>query len=177
MTVDEEHLANYRTLLLKVDALCRRIVAAFPAQVTCRAGCDSCCRHLTLFPVEAAVLAAAVAELPVHEADRIRALGASAVTAGPCPLLEHGRCLLYVARPIICRTHGLPILTEVDGAGQVDFCPRNFQGIPSLPGEAVIHLDVVNASLAAVNALFLKQYAWVLPAGRDRLTIGEALNL
>ncbi|MBN1141340.1 MAG: YkgJ family cysteine cluster protein [Deltaproteobacteria bacterium] len=47
----------------------------------------------------------------------------------PCPLLgEDGRCLIYQARPMTCRLHGLP---HVDGSGEVfldSWCSRNFPG-------------------------------------------------
>ncbi len=45
-----------------------------------------------------------------------------------CVLLENGLCVLYVARPLICRTHGLPVF--VDGA--VVFLPENFTGLSGL---------------------------------------------
>lgn len=177
MTADPALLANYRNLLAKVDLLCRRIEAEFGAQLACRAGCDSCCRHLSLFRVEAAALAAALNALPAEHAARIRARAREASAGSPCPLLENGRCLLYAARPIICRTHGLPLLTIQEGNRTFDFCPRNFQGIGSLPGSAIIDLDRLNATLAAINALFVAECFSGPPPEKERLTIAEALSV
>ncbi len=94
-----------------------------------------------------------------------------------CPLLAGGECLLYGARPLICRTHGLPLLVD-DGAGRrVDFCPENFRGLESLPGEAVLDLERLNAALAAVDAHFAEEAFGGGKAPRRRLTLADALLL
>ena len=173
----QKSLENYRLLVARVDVLCNGIIAAFHPHITCNKGCDSCCRHLSLFPVEGVALAAAVAELPADAAAYLRQRAGEAAADGPCPLLMGGQCLLYAARPLICRTHGLPILTMEAETRRVDFCPSNFTGLASLPGEAVIHLDRLNASLAAVNAHFTAHGYRSLPPGTERLTIAEALLL
>jgi len=172
-----DHLDNYRLLVARVDALSRRIEEAFRSQVSCRRGCDSCCRHLSLFRVEGTALALALGELPEAEAERIRERARGATADGPCPLLEDGACLLYAARPIICRTHGLPLLTGEGDARRVDYCPENFRGVESLPAAAVIDLDRLNTTLVAVDALFVSQAFPGQSAAGERLTIAEALLL
>ena len=169
-------LDNYRDLVSRVDEMCRRIEESLRPEITCIRGCDGCCRHLSLFPVEAVALAAALRELPPAEVDRIRARARGALPDGSCPLLEQHCCLLYPARPLICRTHGLPLMVNRNGERQVDYCPLNFRGLSFLPGSAVINLDRLNETLVAVNLLF------ALPSGLtsplpERFTIAEALLL
>jgi Fe-S-cluster containining protein len=163
-------LENYRALLARVDELCGQTVSRFESHISCRPGCDACCRHLSLFAVEAAALKAALELLPPQEAELIREKG---LTAPPdrCPLLHDGLCLLYQARPIICRTHGLPLLVSREGQSGVDFCPENFQGVETIPGSAIIHLDRLNEMLAAINALFLRSFP-----GPERIAMAEALE-
>lgn len=170
-------LHSYRELLTKVDLLCGKIEEEFAGHLACRAGCDGCCRHITLFRVEAAALAAALTDLPAEAVEHIRARAGRSSSGDPCPLLENGRCLLYEARPIICRTHGLPILAVREGKRTVDFCPLNFQGLDSLPGSAVIDLDRLNTLLATVNALFVTQFSQGVPPEKDRLSIAETLTI
>lgn len=170
-------LQNYRNLVEKIDGLCRNIEERYHDRIACRKGCDGCCRHISLFPVEAVNIALALRQLPGDEVSRIREKARASSPDGPCPLLENGACLLYPARPVICRTHGLPILTVTGEAPQIDFCPLNFRGIASLPGTAVINLDRLNAALCAVNSLFLTHLSPGPFAGRERLTIAEALCL
>jgi uncharacterized protein len=162
-------LDNYRALVAKVDAMCDRISSA------CRPGCSGCCRHLSLFPVEAHALALATAQLPAAVRRRLLARVRQPDRADGCPFLDQDRCLVYAARPIICRTHGLPILVLADDGKRIDFCPRNFQGVASLSGQDVINLELLNQSLAAINTLFIKEAA---PDRRDgeRITLAEILR-
>jgi hypothetical protein len=170
-------LENYRGLVARVDALCGRIETEFGEHLACRKGCDACCRHLSLFRVEGAALAEALMRCPAGVAARIRRRVRQSTVDGPCPLLEDGACLLYEARPIICRTHGLPLLIRLDGKQQVDCCPRNFRDVESLPAPAVIHLEVLNATLATINAHFVAAAFAGEPPRGERLTIAEALLL
>jgi Fe-S-cluster containining protein len=172
-----DSLNNYRILVERVDALGQRIEAEFRAQIACRRGCDACCRHLSLFWVEGVALAQALDDLSEPVAERIRERARRAAADGPCPLLEAGACLLYAARPIICRTHGLPLLAGEGEARRIDYCPENFRDIDTLPAGAVIDLDRLNTTLAAINALFVSEaFCGRLP-DRERLTIAEALLL
>jgi hypothetical protein len=170
-------LENYQNLVKKVDALCLGIRNRFPQHVACRRGCDACCRHLSLFWVEAVALALAIEELDEAGAEQIHQRARRATPEGPCPLLEEGSCLLYTARPIICRTHGMALLTGGNGRRQVDFCPQNFRDLGSLPASAVIDLEKLNATLATVNALFVAELFGDETPSRQRLTIAEALLL
>ena len=172
-----EILTNYVALVAKVDLLCQGISREFGACIRCRPGCADCCRHLALFPVEACAIALAVRGLPPATRTELRQRAATATPDGPCPLLDNGLCLLYGAPPLICRTHGYPFLTRSDGATSIDFCPQNFTGVSSLPGGAIIDLDQLNTTLAAINALFRSECpAGILPS-QERLTLAEALLL
>jgi hypothetical protein len=166
-------LANYWALSARVDDLCRRIALEYRDCLTCREGCDDCCRHITIFPVEAAALALALGDLPAEEVARIREL-ARLASSGTCPLLENGRCLLYSARPIICRTHGNPLLLS-GREGMIDFCPKNFNGVASFPAAYVLDLNLLNTTLAAINAVFTASSGFSQRSVRERLTIAEAL--
>jgi len=165
-------LENYLALLSRVDELCGQTAARFDSQITCHAGCDACCRHLSVFAVEAAALGQALKSISESQVALIRQTAEQSGPEAPCPLLHQGLCLLYQARPIICRTHGLPLLISRDGSSGVDFCPENFRGLSSIPGSAVIDLDRLNAMLATINALYLQSFP-----GPERLTVAQALLL
>ena len=164
---------NYRHLVARIDALCHGIMEALGDQITCSEGCSACCTAITLFPVEAAALAAALDALPEAEAEDIRGHVAEHATRERCPLLHNHSCLLYGARPIICRTHGLPIIFGTGQERRIDYCPRNLTDRETLPGSAIIDVDNLNSLLVAVNALFLsKSDVLDMP---ERITIAEAL--
>ncbi len=173
---EKMELGGYRLLVSRVDELAGRVARTFSTEINCRPGCSGCCRHLTLFPVEAMTLLLALENLTPENlrflADRVEMAG-----DGPCPLLKEGLCLAYDARPIICRTHGLPLLTEMEGEKRVDFCPENFRGTESLPGSAVLNLDILNQTLVAVNAAFLRETADPRFAARERFSIAHIVSL
>ena len=148
-------LAPYRALVEQVDELCARIVATFSDRIACRAGCSACCSLQGVLPVEAASLALALDRLPVSEAESLRARLSAVADPDRCPLLADDCCPLYAARPIICRTHGLPLLIEDEHGPRVDRCPLNFTGLATLPGKAVIRLETLNLALVAANRHFL----------------------
>ncbi len=153
----KNRLKNYLQLVNRVDQLCKSTEEILHAHLSCTEGCSSCCRTISLFPVEAAAISAAVAALPEEYAENVRHHATEGREGDICPLLFENRCLIYAFRPIICRTHGLPILFTDQGERRVDYCPKNFQGCKTLPGSAVIDLDRLNKLLVAVNALFVSQ--------------------
>lgn len=172
----DDLLENYRRLVDLVDGLCQRINQEFSEHLVCRAGCDACCKHITLFPVETAALSLALHDLPPDHLATIQEQARTSTPDGPCPLLVNGCCQLYPSRPLICRTHGLPLLTGAPADRQIDFCPRNFVGIATLPGSAVIDLDRLNELLVAINTVFSAGNP-AFSSAAQRFTIAEALLL
>ncbi len=169
--MEAQLLDNYRALVRRADDHVRAVLTRYGRYITCRKGCDACCRFLTLFPVEAVALSAAFVELDPESRALIETACAQDTA---CPLLHHHECLLYAARPLICRTHGLPICFKEQDSLKVDFCPENFKGLATLPGDALLDLDQLNTTLAAVNTLFLDSIDADLP---DRIPISQALFL
>ena len=169
-------LENYRQTVARVDSLCRGIHDMLADRITCSEGCSSCCTAITLFPVEAAALRAALEALPAPRREAILNHVRRHDGEERCPLLDDHRCLLYAARPIICRTHGYPIVYSEGNERKADCCPLNLEdGSQPVSGTAVIDLDKLNTLLVAVNALYL---AYAEAEGvPERLTIAEALGV
>jgi uncharacterized protein len=167
-------LDNYKQLTSRVDALCNAIAATLGEQITCSAGCSSCCTSITIFPVEAAAMREALENLPDRQAEDIRRHISEHADDERCPLLLNHRCLLYEARPIICRTHGLPIIYTADGHCNSDCCPLNMTETESVSGSSVVDLDKLNTLLVAVNSIYLSQSdSAEFP---ERLTIAEVIT-
>lgn len=63
---------------------------------------------------------------------------------------------MYDRRPVICRTHGLPLLIRGEGEERRDCCPKNFVGhsLGDLPGSDLLDLERLNTILVAVNMVF-----------------------
>ena len=108
-------LDEYRALVGKVDDFAARVTAARQADLACRAGCDGCCQvDLTVSAVEAAAVRGYLAALPSEARAAVAArgrarLGDEGGTPGCVMLDERGWCGIYPARPLVCRTQGLPL--------------------------------------------------------------------
>lgn len=94
----------------KVAERCARTQAEHPWW-PCASGCDGCCRSLPHLPTISAAewerLAPAIAALPDHAAVAARITTMPTTAPVTCPLLgADGRCRVYEARPIACRTYG-----------------------------------------------------------------------
>ncbi len=175
-------IKKYKRLIARVDEACSAIQARYADQVACRKGCaGNCCRiHLSIYAIEAIALAYALKKLPRDLARHIRRKAANTCGFGPCPtpcpLLEDGACLMYASRLVICRTHGLPMRTEYRGRQSVGFCQKNFRTSKTVPDDAVMDLDKLNAELIALNRALLVTYGGPLEL-RKRYKIGQALLL
>lgn len=161
-----QHLVTLRS---RVDAHFDAAVARTPDAFACRPGCDRCCHvRFSVFEVEAAPIRRALAELETADPalrQRIREQGNDPL-ATACALLVDGRCSVYAERPLICRSHGLPIAVrdpdDPDGPLILDHCPLNFvqgqgQGVEAVgvppPRASVLVLDAVNRPLAVLAEL------------------------
>ncbi len=150
---------KYPDFLREVDAKAAQLTAYYRPHLVCRAGCSSCCSHdLSVFEVEAAVVLRALLELPGSLQQRITLQARQAPDLKlkgkepGCPLLVDDRCAIYEARPVICRTQGLPLLYIADDGNQeVDFCRLNFTlpcATADLDENHLVQLDELNCRLA-----------------------------
>lgn len=152
-------LANYQQLVKKVDQLCESVAMTLGDRFTCSAGCATCCLNISVFPVEVAAMLEAALQLPSDQYKQLKTVLNRELPEDACPFLSNELCLMYQARPIICRTHGLPLLIAEDGNRRIDFCPHNCKGMERIPGNATINLEQLNNLLVSINLLYLKESA------------------
>jgi Fe-S-cluster containining protein len=150
----DDPLKSYLALVEKVDTFFDRVAGRYSDEIKCGPGCDDCCRRiLSLYPFEIDRMMAAAAELEAAGLEGViqRSRRAMEDPEAACPLLQEGRCMIYEARPVICRTHGLPML--VPGEDSLSMCVYNLKGLEHLDGDCVLDLKPVNQILATVNHL------------------------
>jgi Fe-S-cluster containining protein len=86
-------------------------------------------------------------------------------------------CAIYGARPLICRTQGLPLLFEAeDGEAEVDFCPLNFtapDALADLDEEHLVPLEEINLSLVLVNQAYCREKGIEPARFGERVTMSE----
>ena len=136
MPAPPDSLAELRAALAKIDDAVGAARARAGDAVTCHRGCARCCvAGLSVLPVEAALIEGSGLRSPAH------------VTDGMCAFLdERGGCTIYPVRPVLCRTHGLPLKTTHDSpraAGlrvfgdDVEVCRENYAARAPAPAEVL----------------------------------------
>lgn len=148
-------IERYRRLRQQVDERVARLEAIHGEHLVCRPGCCGCCVNLTVFAVELYSIAGHLAESGMVEV----AFDARA----SCGWLDDGMCRIYMARPIICRTHGLPIAVPNDDCPEhkeVSYCPLNFTGADAegyaFGPDNTLDLADINEELCRINADFIE---------------------
>jgi hypothetical protein len=153
---------QFRQLRDRTDRRAGRLGEMHCAHLACRPGCHDCCTDITVSPVEYAAI--------------LGDLCASGVTlddlppvepGAACAFLNDGLCGLYRVRPLICRTHGLPIAFGNDDASppetSVSFCPKNFTAAGpadlDFGPDNTLDLDALNGELAEINVRFRREQA------------------
>jgi Fe-S-cluster containining protein len=154
-----EAVAQFRELLRRIDGEGARLVEMHCKHVTCKAGCHDCCTDFSVSAVEYAAIL-----------EQMRAAGVKAEDlpydpAAACAFLKEGLCSIYRFRPLICRTHGLPV-AFVDDEGErpgmsVSFCPKNFTEASEeeldFGAENTLDLEELNGELGEINLRFLAE--------------------
>ncbi|MFW5741129.1 MAG: YkgJ family cysteine cluster protein [Myxococcota bacterium] len=163
----------YDALVAKVDAFHAQVSARRAEDLACRRGCDACCRvRLSVSPVEASVIATALAGLDEASRgrlrdrlqERLREQRAGASEPPPrCIMLEDdGSCAVYRSRPLVCRTQGLAlrypprtfpeeaVMARGGDGSDIVWCPLNFKtNRPA--GEDVLEAGRLDEMLVLVN--------------------------
>lgn len=148
------------TLHRNASSFFNRVQEKYPEDMQCRKGCDLCCHvDLSVFGVEAEKILMWFNCLSDNERIRLRGLWKKRQLEGasyggfkqlPCPFLYDGACTIYEARPLICRTHGVPLKRMEGERQEVDCCSLNFENLP--PCEDWIDQDRLNTLLSLCHS-------------------------
>lgn len=144
-------MSRYPELAAKVDAFFARVEVRHGDDMSCRTGCSDCCQtRLSITGIEAEAIRHEVASWPVERREALAANVASAPADHCTALGPNGRCLIYAARPIVCRSHGAPIRMQVKSLPVVQSCFRNFAHVTPDP-DCVLDQTTLSAMVLAVD--------------------------
>ncbi|NBF40918.1 MAG: hypothetical protein GVY14_10925 [Spirochaetes bacterium] len=184
--------AEYEGLRARVTRESAELFEHYAAHLQCRRGCYYCCDDIAVLPIEFEALRRAVSETGIPTA---------AGSGGPpetdrrrCGFLgPEGECTVYAARPVICRSHGLPLayrLYEYDEQGRQisgtrfmdSWCDLNFTHLDDESAGAYfdrhgrINQALVNETLEELNRRFLASPAGRQYRGRDWIRLSELVG-
>jgi uncharacterized protein len=145
-------IQQYQTLCRYCDDVFAATFARFQSEMRCARGCASCCVLETVAPLEAFII-----ESYLHNAPNVganRSADQLETDDSNCVFLRDNACAIYPVRPIICRTHGLPLLYEE--RQEIEVCPLNFTEVDlaALDPQFFLDAEAITDNLMRLNLAF-----------------------
>jgi len=167
-------LAPYHQLRKEIDTLCESLEKMHHQHLNCRKGCDLCCMAISVFPVEFFAIRAEMAQNPISGLpvpDNME----------DCRFLVDHSCSIYPSRPVICRTHGLPLLymsLESDEY-ELSLCELNFTAydLEEFDEENTYPMDRINSKLYQINKNFIAGFEGGKYTEQDRIPLADLISL
>ena len=144
-------LEEYEALCRLTDQRVQKLEHSLAACIKCRPGCHTCCTLSSVLPLEGEMIRKAIAGLNARLQAIIREQAAG--SSPFCPILFEGLCLIYEHRPLICRSHGVPV-AYIDYQRQtieVSACPTNFPPDHVMDEAHLLFMDTLNQELHQLN--------------------------
>ena len=136
----------YNSLIEKLKYYEMKLLQRYGASINCKKGCSDCCILESVFSIEAYMIYS-------HLTDTIISESYTSHKRETCVFLNNKICIIYPVRPVICRTHGYPVLID----GKIDMCLKNFKDTKSIDSEYILDLENVNNAIASINIIFLRE--------------------
>ena len=145
---------KYKVLLSEIDRHCAFLEDLHQKQMQCRNGCALCCIDFSVFPVEFYFILNELKKKNFEPESDVN------VENEICAFLKNNSCTIYQQRPIMCRTHGLPILYANDnGEWELSACELNFTEFDfnDFTMENTLPQDKYNSKLFLLNREFIAE--------------------
>ncbi|WP_159517072.1 YkgJ family cysteine cluster protein [Sunxiuqinia indica] len=141
---------NYHELKDQIDLLTEKLSDTHKNHMVCKKGCDLCCMDYNVFPVEYNSIKMKIENEPIDFQES---------TDGSCIFLKDHACQIYEHRPIICRTHGLPLLFMNEEQWELSACELNFTDFDDedFSAKNTFPQDKFNSELFIVNKNYIKE--------------------
>lgn len=118
----------------------------------CKKGCSRCCYvDLSVFEIEASAMREWFRSQPAVRKEELRKLWNEKRETGACPFLRDDACTVYEARPLICRSQGLPFRFTDAGQSFLDICPLNEDMLVVAGESEIVNLDLLNLILSKLE--------------------------
>ena len=146
---------QYELLRTEIDNLSQKLEKEHTKQMVCKKGCDMCCMDYSILSIEFHFILNSLKE------SKLRPEIETQTKKGGCIFLKNHVCTIYNQRPIICRTHGLPLLFMNDNnewelsACELNFTNYNFEEFTL---DNTFQQDKFNSKLFLLNKEFVSGF-------------------
>jgi Fe-S-cluster containining protein len=169
----QKYFDKYQKIRGEVDASCKKLHAAHSKYTKCAKGCSDCCMNFSVLPVEFHAILDSIKNKEIQTSDPDKPDG--------CLFLIHNVCGIYHERPVICRSHGLPIL-HMNNSGdnwELSVCPLNFTTLPDeyFIAENCYYQDTFNSKLFMLNREFIKNFDEVKYKENELIELSKLASL
>lgn len=145
---------GYFKLVDEINEKVANLSAQHKNKMKCKAGCAQCCLNFDVFPVEFFSIKEKM------KTDRFEMPELQSNDEDTCVFLKDNLCQIYPYRPIICRTHGLPLLSMNESAEfwELSHCELNFENVEPdfFHQDNSLIMDKFNSELFQQNLSFIE---------------------
>jgi len=150
---DVEIFEKFLKLRGKIDSRIEQLEKEHRTDMQCKEGCDSCCIKFRILPIEFEYIKSKLGNRIFQKPKRF---------TKKCVFLKNSICQIYEHRPIICRSHGVPML-YMNKAGtdwELGHCKLNFKNIDksTLNIDNTFAQDRFNSDLYLLNKEYIGNY-------------------
>lgn len=149
------HFEKYRKIVKEIDNLTSHLENEHGKHMKCKNGCDLCCIDFSIFPVEYYSILDAI------KIENVKPEPEKKSDNDICLFLKNHSCTIYEQRPVMCRTHGFPLLyANDDGDYELSACELNFTefDFDDFTMENTLQQDKFNSKLFLLNRQFIKGF-------------------
>jgi len=147
---------KYQEIRFNIDKHVQALKNEHHKNMACKKGCDMCCLNFNVFPIEFDTIKKQVTE----EYPEVLNQELPDDIGEKCIFLKDHQCTIYTARPIICRTHGYPLLymNEAGDQWELSHCELNFTKVDEdyFHEENTYPQDTYNSQLFMLNKEYIK---------------------
>lgn len=153
----------------EIDMICKKLAELHSDHIVCSRGCTGCCMDFGILPVEFYALLKDLRDIKIQINKPLSQLD--------CVFLVDGLCSVYESRPIICITHGLPLMFMGEEEWELSCCELNFKDNRTAFNEAnTFPLDRFNSRLFMLNKEFIGSLTETRYSEFDLIPLKEAFN-
>ena len=154
-SIMEKIFNRYQSLRREIDLVSDQLNTKHKNHMQCKKGCDFCCMNYSIFPIEFNFIVNALKK------KNEKPLVNNEAEEEVCIFLINNQCSIYSERPIICRTHGLPLLyMNNNNEWELSACDLNFTDFEmnDFSEENTFPQDKFNSKLFILNKEYLKTF-------------------
>ncbi len=146
---------KYKNLVNEIEKNTNLLENIHKNHMKCRNGCDLCCIDFSIFPIEYHYILNEIEKENLIPELKEKSKG------DICAFLKNHSCTIYRHRPIMCRTHGFPLIYANDNDEyELSACELNFTefDFEDFTMENTLPQDKYNSKLFLLNREFIAEF-------------------